>query len=1413
MRGVRRAGSLLAVVALASVSATVVNAPTALASASAPLGRATSAALAPAPAALALDAPAASTSAAPLSSSPSKTQPYAACPPPARRRAACQAVVVPAAAKLSSLAPPALPSTGGINGSGLTPAELESAYELPSSTAGAGQTVALVDAFDDPSAESDLATYRSDYGLPPCTGESGCFRKVNQSGGTSYPPRPKAENGDWDLEESLDLDMVSAICPNCHILLVEAESNSFENLTTAESEAASLGATEISNSWASPEFKEETSFDAYFDHPGIPITAASGDDGYDNQEIGASAPSYPAVSPDVIAVGGTELAPAGNARGWSESVWPRSGSGCSLYEPKPSYQTDGGCAHRATNDVAAVAEDLSVYDTTHAIGIGGLPNWIAVGGTSAATPIVAAVEALSESAERSLGGRAFYESPGSLFDIVSGSNGTCAEAYLCSAGGGYDGPTGNGTPDGALSQSAPPPPPELSVRGAGTGSGSVGSSPAGIACPSACTASFAQGTHVTLTAAPAAGSSFEGWKGACAGTGPCTISLTAGASVTAVFRSPGTPAGWAEQTLSAPAGREPFLAETSFADSFYDVALSADGSVRAKTIYNPPIGFCEYATTNTGGVFLERRVGSSWVPEGSLTAPAVGSGSEAKWANCDGFGEVTKLSGDGSTLLVSQDMSPSYKCAAFVYRHGSGGWTLEGTLFPPGVGPSGSKTWEGCDYFGIEGATSDDGDRVAVMSDGRVDVFVREASGWSLEQHIVLPAGSGCTETIGPRKLALSGEGTTMLVGEPDCETDGDFDSGRVFAYTRSSSGWSLAQTIESPEPSDQNEFGDVVAVSDEGSTATIATGYRSAGLPNEAGSAWVYEHTAGGWQRRTRLTASTPEASGFDCPTIVAGGARIVCGANDTVGFNARQGSIYAFERPSGGWASSSTPERAFATYGFPGDDLGRSGELGWRMFAASDDGGVIDAPITAANIADGLYPDDLIGYEFTAAPVYAAPAITGFSPASGGAGTSVTVTGANLDGASAVSFDGDAASGYDAESPTQLTATVPAHASSGPITVTTPGGSATSAEGFTFVTPSGPPVVTSIAPSAGPTSGATAVTIKGANFVSGATVTIGGAASAVDVRSETEITAVTPAEPAGRDEVIVSDEAGSSSAGPTYRFVPGPPTVSSVAPSEGSTLGGTPVTIKGTGFLPGATVTIGGAASAVDVRSETEITAVTAAEPTGSDEVIVSDEGGSSSAGPVYTYVEPPSVSSITPSEGASKGHTKVTIRGAHFLAGATVTIGGEASSVRVRSETEITAKTPAEPAGSYEVVVSDSRGSSGGGPSYTYAGPVVSSITPAEGPPDGGTAVTIEGSGFLSGAKVKIGPKGQARSVRVVSETEITAVTRAEPPGSDEVVVSEHGGASAGGPAYLYTADPLGSALGVEQPLLHLAELVAR
>ena len=389
-----------------------------------------------------------------VSSSPTEAAPYYVCPRQAHR-ARCELIQDPTrgshrrgpvSAGAITIGPeqevsPAVYGTG-VEG-GYSPADLRSAYDLPSASAGSGQTVAVVAAYDDPKAESDLNAYRSEYGIPPCSSSNGCFRKVNQTGGASYPSPDRV----WAREISLDLDMVSAICPNCQILLVEASTNEETDVAVAENEAVKLGATEISDSFLGPESSEHASA---YDHPGVSIAAAGGDHGYGVQS--------PASYPTVIAVGGTSLRPGAGRRGWAESVWydnagaevSGTGSGCSR-EPKPAWQTDGGCPYRTTNDISAVADPntpVSAYDSYET----GSP-WLLLGGTSASAPIVSAAMALASPYTRSFNGaHALYldaaAANGGFNDIVSGIDGSCGD-YLCEAKPGYDGPSGLGSLHGA----------------------------------------------------------------------------------------------------------------------------------------------------------------------------------------------------------------------------------------------------------------------------------------------------------------------------------------------------------------------------------------------------------------------------------------------------------------------------------------------------------------------------------------------------------------------------------------------------------------------------------------------------------------------------------------------------------------------------------------------------------------------------------------------------------------------------------------------------------------------------------------------------------------------------------------------------------------------------------------------------
>jgi hypothetical protein len=354
---------------------------------------------------------------------------------------ACAAPAAPPYAQCMALVRPGagLDAQGAPSGYG--PLEIQGAYKLPAG--GQGETVAVIDAYDDPSAEADLAAYRAAYGLPACTTANGCFRKVNQRGDPG--PLPDPDPG-WGLEVSLDLDAVSAACPRCDIVLVEADSASLLDLGPAVDTAVALGADAVSNSYGTRgEFSGEQYFERYYKHSGVAVTASSGDYGYGNGALLINSITYPAASQFVTAVGGTSLTPADNARRWQEAAWDGAGSGCSAYIHKPGWQHDRLCGKRTVADVAAVADPqtgLAVYDT---YGFGG---WLVVGGTSASSPIVASVYALAGNSSDVRYGSFPYGAASGLFDVVAGSNGTCGGTYLCTAVPGFDGPTGLGTPNG-----------------------------------------------------------------------------------------------------------------------------------------------------------------------------------------------------------------------------------------------------------------------------------------------------------------------------------------------------------------------------------------------------------------------------------------------------------------------------------------------------------------------------------------------------------------------------------------------------------------------------------------------------------------------------------------------------------------------------------------------------------------------------------------------------------------------------------------------------------------------------------------------------------------------------------------------------------------------------------------------------
>ncbi|MFI1098198.1 S8 family serine peptidase [Streptomyces sp. NPDC020917] len=398
------------------------------------------------------------------------TAPVAVCSAPPPGQLACQAEVMPdtsatGARSFTARSKAALPD-------GYGPADLQSAYNIGADVAahaGKGRTVAIVDAYDAPTVEADLAVYRSTYGLPPCTTDNGCFRKVNERGNAA--PLPSVDVS-WAVEISLDVEAVSAACPDCNILLVETDFASGINLGNGVDTAVRLGADAVSNSYSGA---ETTVWDntatskggipaniSSYDHPGVPILAASGDSGYQ-----LDAP-YPADLTTVIAVGGTSLTRSDTARGWTETAWgptkrpSGAGAACSAHVDKPGWQHDTACPGRTVADVSAVADPytgLAIYDSTPDPGDGLPGGWLHAGGTSAATPLVAAMYVMAGPAAAVKDASGLYAHPDHLNDVaggasvsIPGSGHECpVTSYLCTSLPGYDAPTGLGSPDGLAS--------------------------------------------------------------------------------------------------------------------------------------------------------------------------------------------------------------------------------------------------------------------------------------------------------------------------------------------------------------------------------------------------------------------------------------------------------------------------------------------------------------------------------------------------------------------------------------------------------------------------------------------------------------------------------------------------------------------------------------------------------------------------------------------------------------------------------------------------------------------------------------------------------------------------------------------------------------------------------------------------
>nr|HEX4318507.1 Ig-like domain-containing protein [Kofleriaceae bacterium] len=329
--------------------------------------------------------------------------------------------------------PAATPAAGQLPT--MTATAIEEAYNIDP-TIDPHATIAVIDAYGYPSLEADLAQYRALFHLPPCTVASGCLTIVNQEGATSPLPAQNTDpNDDWTVETALDVDMASAGCPLCKILVVQADDDMGDGLDIDNDTAASLGATVISNSWSIGEGFNTKTEEAHFTHSGISIFASTGDNGEGSKQYG-----LPSTSTHVVAVGGTTLTldPAA-PRGWDEAAWSDGGSFCSSAFAQPTWQSSlvpsSVCANRATSDVSAVADEQIPI-------INGGQEFI-VAGTSASSPLTAAIFALT--GNHTVQSDFPYTNATDFNDITAGTNGSCKN-LLCQTGSGWDGPTGVGSP-------------------------------------------------------------------------------------------------------------------------------------------------------------------------------------------------------------------------------------------------------------------------------------------------------------------------------------------------------------------------------------------------------------------------------------------------------------------------------------------------------------------------------------------------------------------------------------------------------------------------------------------------------------------------------------------------------------------------------------------------------------------------------------------------------------------------------------------------------------------------------------------------------------------------------------------------------------------------------------------------------
>jgi YVTN family beta-propeller protein len=1014
---------------------------------------------------------------------------------------------------------------------GYTPGDLASAYEFSPTATGEGQTVAIVDAYNDPNIGPDLQEFDTNYGLAACTTTNGCLTVVNQTGGSALPAD---DTTGWSVEESLDVETVHSVCEECNIILVEANSADISDLATADEEAYELGATEVTNSWGGTESSSDTSYEGDFNHPGIVVTASTGDDGYyDWDQFGAAdAPNFPASFGDVVAVGGTDLSLNASGSRSSETVWDTdglggaknggisgnegngegaSGGGCSTVFPAQAWQTSiadwpsTACGtYRLAADVSADADPFTGFDIYDSFNCGTScqTGWETVGGTSLSSPIIASMYALAGGGHAvSYPAETLYNHLGtsSLYDVTAGGDGYCdgddassclsanggvnpnTENYgtvdcawtasgalsagdlACDAGTGYDGPTGVGTPNG-LGAFEPVGSAPL-VASVSPGSGPVGAE-----------------TTVTIT-----GANFTGATAVHFGTTEAvSFSVDNDGEITAV--SPEEGAGPVDITVTTTHG----TSATSAADQYnYE-----NGPV--VTSISPSSGPTTGGTTVT--IVGSNFTGATAVTFGSTAAESfdVVADAEITAESPDGSAgtvDITVTTPDGTSVTSSADQytfvapPPSTNFGDVVISPNSETAYLtvpaenEVAVLNLETGIFGTPIDVGSEPEGID--ITPDGSTLYVCDSGAQAISVVDLATDQVQTVVTPPSGNNAT----PWQIAIGDNGTAVFT----TTFDGSGFAAEAYLLNLETDAISVLTSVG--ENGAVTEATRVVRSADY-STAVLAMGGVSSGpvsiysfgtgtAVNADLSTFVTFPAVSGTGSTVMVGNDVLDGTtGAQLGSVASGGGGIALNQTGTVGFTLSGSSIQEL---------NTTRFRSGASLPLP------AGESGLGQLVISPNG------------------NTLVALTSTGAAIVQAgsPMVTSVSPASGptAGGTTVTIAGANFDGATDVSFGGFPATSFTVNSSTSITAVSPAEAE-GPVDVTVSGPQGTSgtsaADQYFFGTPAPPTSFGGVAISPG--SQTAYLTVPSENEVAVLNLATGTFGSPIEVGSDPQGIDITP-------------------------------------------------------------------------------------------------------------------------------------------------------------------------------------------------------------------------------------------------------------------------------------------------------------